>query len=72
MRWLTRIGGVQDPDGKTPLDLRMTFAGQKSKLRGTIEKIIGWEPQRVIFAHGRWYNSDGARELRRSFRWVLA
>jgi hypothetical protein len=25
----------------------------------------------VILAHGRWYERDGADELRRAFRWLL-
>jgi hypothetical protein len=33
--------------------------------------MIAWNPERVILAHGRWYERDGAQELRRAFRWVL-
>ncbi len=29
-------------------------------------KLVRWEPERVIFAHGRWFNHDGATQLRRS------
>jgi hypothetical protein len=57
LRWLTRLGGVQHSNGKTPLDLQMTFAKHKPHLRRTIEKVISWQPERVIFAHGRWYKS---------------
>jgi hypothetical protein len=30
--------------------------------------MIAWEPERVILAHGRWYDRAGAAELRRAFR----
>jgi hypothetical protein len=70
-RWLTRLGGVQDPDGKMPLDIRLTFLPRRAALRQAIETMIAWGPERVILAHGRWYPSDGVAELRRAFRWLL-
>jgi len=33
--------------------------------------MIGWNPERVILAHGRWYDRNGQAELRRAFRWIL-
>jgi Domain of unknown function (DUF4336) len=71
MRWLTRLGGVQDPDGSMPRDLRLTFARHKDQLRAAVETMIEWNPERVILAHGRWHERDGAQELRRAFRWLL-
>jgi hypothetical protein len=68
-RWLARLGGVLDPNGGTPRDLRLTFA--KSELRDAVLKMIAWDPERIILAHGRWYARDGARELRRAFGWLL-
>jgi hypothetical protein len=71
MRWLTWLGGVQHPDGQMPRDLRVTFAKSKRKLRSAVATMIGWNPERVIFAHGRWYPANGTAELRRAFRWLL-
>lgn len=68
---LTWIGGVQDPDGQMPRDMRWTFAKQKPELRAAVEKMISWNPERIILAHGRWYQSNGTDELRRAFRWLL-
>jgi hypothetical protein len=70
-RWLARLGGVLDPDGKAPVDLRLTFRKARPALRAAVERMIAWEPRRVIVAHGRWYGEDGVAELRRAFRWVL-
>ena len=70
MRWLAWLGGVLDPDGKAPLDLRMTFTGRRRVARACFEGIMAWHPQRVILAHGRWYPENGEAELRRAFRWV--
>jgi hypothetical protein len=71
MRWLVWFGGCLDPNGGTPRDMRLTFAKQKSRFRTAVETMIAWNPERIILAHGRWYDKDGARELRRAFRWVL-
>jgi hypothetical protein len=70
MRWIARLGGVLDPDGKAPLDMRMTFLGRKRQARECFEKILAWHPRRVILAHGRWYPENAEAELRRAFRWV--
>lgn len=70
MRWLISLGGVQAPTGGMSRDLRLTFP--RAELREAIEHMIGWDPERVIIAHGRWFASDGASELRRAFAWLLA
>jgi hypothetical protein len=64
-RCLTWLGGVQDPDGSMPRDMRLTFTGHKDQLREAVEAMIAWNPERVILAHGRWYEKNGAQELRR-------
>jgi len=71
MRLLTRLGGVQDPHGGMPRDMRMTFSRNRQELRAAVEKMIEWNPARIILAHGRWYESDGVQELRRAFAWLL-
>jgi hypothetical protein len=71
-RLLTRLGGVWDPDGKAPTDLRLTFLGHRDVARAHLEKMMAWDPQRIVIAHGRWYDRDGAAELRRAFRWLAA
>ncbi|TXL71006.1 DUF4336 domain-containing protein [Vineibacter terrae] len=68
-RWLTRLGGAQDPDGRMPRDMRLTYP--KAELRRALGIMIAWEPDRIILAHGRWYDRDAVNELRRAFRWLL-
>jgi hypothetical protein len=68
--WLVRLAGAAAPDGKTPIDLRLTFLGRKKEARSAFERIVAWEPERVIMAHGRPYERDGTAELRRAFRWL--
>ncbi len=69
-RVLTRLGGMLDPDGQMPRDMRLTFS-DKSQLRAAVEQMIAWRPERIILAHGRWYERNGVAELKRAFRWVL-
>ena len=54
MRWIARFGGVLDPDGKTPLDMRATFSGRKPVARGCFERIMAWHPRRALLAHRPW------------------
>jgi hypothetical protein len=71
MRLLTRIGGVQHPNGSTPRDMRATFSKNRAKMKAAVERMIDWDPERIILAHGRWYDSNGRAELQRAFRWIL-
>jgi hypothetical protein len=69
-RWLVRLAGAADPDGKAPIDLRLTFSGGKEAARASFERMVAWSPERVIMAHGRPYGRNGTEELRRAFRWL--
>jgi len=69
MRPLLKCGRVCDPDGRMPADMAASFLLRRTHLRELIATMIGWNPERVILAHGRWYDRDGTAELRRAFRW---
>ncbi|HEY9789766.1 MAG TPA: DUF4336 domain-containing protein [Candidatus Obscuribacterales bacterium] len=69
LHWVGRLGGVLDPDGKTPLDWRMSFR-RKSEALACLATMLAWHPKRVILAHGRCYTSNAENELRRAFRWL--
>lgn len=71
VRIAARLAGVLDPDGKPPIDMRQTFRSGRKQLRADLDRMIGWEPERVILAHGRWYQKNGTEELKRAFRWAL-
>ena len=72
LRLLTWIGGVSPPQGGLPRDLRLNFTWRhKDELRAAVKTMLAWDPERVIIAHGRWYERNGAAELRRVFRWAL-
>ena len=75
MAWWQRpivwVAGIADPDGKMPIDMAMSFSFRRRYLQRRIQQMIDWAPERVILAHGRWYDRDGVKELERAFRRVL-
>jgi hypothetical protein len=71
MRPVVRLLGMAAPHGRMPPDMRLTFRRAEDRLRDHVERMIAWGPERVILAHGAWFQSDGAAELRRAFRRLL-
>jgi hypothetical protein len=71
LRWLMRVAGAADPDGKAPIDMQLSFLGHRREVRQAAQRMLAWAPQRIILAHGRCYEANGAAELRRAFRWIL-
>ncbi|MBZ8134695.1 DUF4336 domain-containing protein [Afifella sp. IM 167] len=71
MRFLMRVGGVTDPDGSMPRDLRFTFIGRKEAARIAAKEMLAWSPERVLLAHGRCYLKNGEAELARALRWLI-
>lgn len=70
-RLLLRLAGAADPDGKAPIDMQLTFWRHRRAVQAAVERMIVWSPERIIIAHGRWYEENCAAELRRAFRWVF-
>src|SRR3546814_1412995 len=70
-RWLIRLGGAADPDGKAPRDMQWSFRKHRAEVHRAAERMIGWAPERILLAHGRWSAENGTAVLRRAFRWVL-
>lgn len=68
-RWIARFWGIVEGKGYAPLELRLT-AFDKSSIRKSRDKILSWEPQRVIMAHGKWQNQNGKKFLEKSFEWI--
>ncbi|RHW16328.1 DUF4336 domain-containing protein [Sphingomonas gilva] len=71
LRAVLKLGGAADPDGKAPFDMRLSFWRNRKRIRASARRMLDWAPERVIMAHGRWYERDGTAELRRAFRWAL-
>jgi hypothetical protein len=69
-RWLLKLSGVAGSNGGTPRDARWTFIHRR-RARDAISKVLAWEPEHVVIAHGSCVMTNGTSELRRSFDWLL-
>jgi hypothetical protein len=67
---MSGLSGALDPDGKMPGDLRATFFMHRKQMAKAVRTMISWQPQRIIIAHGRWYEDNAVAELKRAFRWL--
>lgn len=70
-RLLAKGVGILAPNGKMPLDWRMSFMFGRSTARQHIEKIIGWKPEKIVMAHGVIVEEAAADFLPRSFSWLI-
>lgn len=55
--------------GYAPLELRLTWINRKPAQKA-LEKLIGWNPTRVVIAHGQWQRENGRAYLERAFAWL--
>jgi hypothetical protein len=70
-RFIARLSGAYYPFARMPLDMRLTFLPNKTKVRPAIEELLACRPARIILSHGRCIDGDGERALRRAFAWAL-
>ncbi len=71
MRLMARLTGVLAPNGGTPLYLRAVIRGKREQAAQAASRMLDWNPDRVIFSHGRWFDRDGTAALRRALAWLL-
>lgn len=67
---LGRLDGLMGPKGGMPKEWRASFLNRK-KAAKDMARMIAWDPQRIIIAHGPCVDENGAEYLRMSFRWLL-
>ncbi|QUM89756.1 DUF4336 domain-containing protein [Moritella sp. 36] len=65
---LASIAGIIAPNGKTPLDWRISF--NKRRLREHLIKIKSWNPEIIVMAHGDIVDVNGGDFLEKSFSWL--
>lgn len=71
LRPLARLFGVTAPGGMAPPQLRGIVKLDRAEAARNASKLLKLEPERVIFAHGSWFERDGTAALRHSLRWLL-
>jgi Domain of unknown function (DUF4336) len=68
--WLSKRRGAVE-QATTALDYRATFTHRKA-IRQAVKHIMGWNPDRVIIAHGDPVDQGAAEFLQQALAWVHA
>jgi len=67
--WIARLWRITEPYGEAPLELRLTWFG-RAEGRRALEKVRGWQPEKVVMAHGNWIRTGGTGFVEKSFHWL--
>jgi hypothetical protein len=68
--WLARLDGIVGPFGGAPREWRLSFLNRKLA-RERFSRILSWQPEQVIMAHGEMTRTNGAAFIRKSFHWLV-
>jgi hypothetical protein len=66
---LWKVGGVAYPHGGVPLDIRLSLTG-RTLARRSLNKLLSWEFDKLIIAHGVCIRKDAKSFVERAFRWL--
>lgn len=67
--WVARLDGIVMPNGGAPREWRFTF--KKTIARAALARVLAWQPEQVVMAHGELTRTDGTAFIRKSFRWLM-
>ena len=70
-RVVAHLIGVAAPRGRAPIYLRLSVSAKKREAARAAAQMVRWNPERVTFSHGRWFEQDGTASLHRSLDWLL-
>jgi hypothetical protein len=71
MRPLLRMAGVVAPHGRAPVYLRASLYKHRMSVGSAVVKMFAFQPARVVFAHGKWFDTDAVASMRRSLNWLF-
>ena len=67
---IKRLDGILAPNGKIPKDLRLTIRN-KALAKKSLAKILAWDFNRMILAHGQCIDKNGKEYLKNAFSWLI-
>jgi len=70
-RFAAKLTGMHYPRGQIFFGMRLPLLLQKRKTRAAVQKMLSWQPERIILSHGRWFDSNASETLQRMFGWAL-
>jgi hypothetical protein len=66
---LLRVAGAAYPHGGVPIDIRLTFTNRNAA-RQSLEKLLAWDFDKLILAHGVCVEKEAKTFVRRAFKWL--
>ncbi len=70
-RSIAWLCGVYSPSGGMPPDLRLALWPKRQEARPAYQRVLAWEPERIVLSHGRCFETNGIAAIRRAFDWAL-
>lgn len=70
-RPMAHLLGIVAPRGKAPIYVRLLLRANRREVMDAAARLVAFEPKRVIFSHGEWFEHDASERLRRSLAWLL-
>lgn len=66
---LFKLEGVEYPHGGVGLDIRLSFTN-RNLARQSLEKLLSWDFDKLVIAHGVCVVKDAKPYVERAFRWL--
>jgi hypothetical protein len=67
---LLKLAGAAYPRGGVALDIRLSFI-HRSLARQSLEKLLSWDFDKLIIAHGVCVETGAKLFVERAFRWLM-
>jgi hypothetical protein len=66
-RFATWLTGMYYPNGGLFFGMRLPILLQRKKTRTAVDKMLAWQPERIIVSHGHCFEEKASAVLRRVF-----
>jgi NADP-dependent 3-hydroxy acid dehydrogenase YdfG len=71
IRPLAHLLGITKPGGRAPIYLRLLLRLGGRSVQSAARRLAAFSPEKVIFAHGEWFDRQATERLRRSLHWLV-
>ncbi|MBZ9556516.1 MULTISPECIES: DUF4336 domain-containing protein [unclassified Modicisalibacter] len=68
-RFIARLWSITEAAPKAPLEVRLSTIRRRAA-RAAIQRLLAYDPENVIMAHGAWQRGHGRAFLERTFSWL--
>lgn len=66
---IMQLGGLVGERGSTPCDWRASFL-RRGPARASLQKVLGWNPERLLIAHGSCAQTGAADIIAAALSWI--